>query len=80
MVNRPFDDRRPLGPFIASDDDDTSELDGEDKAIAQQAESWFESISDEKIKRKYMRNYLIGITDDDFSEERIDSILDEMGI
>ena len=32
--------------------------------LARMAENWYESITEERIRRKMMVNYIVGITDD----------------
>lgn len=87
MVKRPLKSKRPIGPlkrpigplFSESDLRDAN-LTEEESKVMEQAQEWFNSISNEHVKRKYMKNYLSGITDDSFSERRIERMLDEVGL
>lgn len=78
MVKRPLKDKRPIGPFI--DEELEEELTSDELAILKQAEEWYQSVSREENKRKMMREYLKGITDDDFSNDRIERLLDRAGL
>lgn len=85
-MDRPFKDRRPIGPFLGVDRDDSSEEDDEniqsidniDDPILQQAERWYENITKQGKKRKMMKNYLMSIAD--IKEEEIEEMLDNAGI
>lgn len=93
MVKRPLKDIRPIGPLVGDEDSSTHEQrsvsvenlpaeeqrDGVTENLVEQAENWFEGITQEGMKRKMMVNYLDGITDDDVSNERIRSMVDEAG-
>lgn len=89
-MNRPFKDRRPMGPFLELDDEDNTVEQPEpqsspesaqvssDDPILETAEKWYQSISKEENKRKMMKNYLDSITD--LSESEIMRKLDEAGL
>lgn len=91
MVKRPLKDIRPIGPLVGDKESSTHEqpsvsvdnLPEEDQRdevtrnLIEQAENWFEGITQEGMKRKMMINYLDGVTDDDVSNERIRSMVDE---
>lgn len=89
-MNRPFKDRRPVGPFIDLDSEDNTVEEPEaqtqtanasqqiDDPILETAENWYQSISKEKNKRKMMKNYLNSITD--LSDSEITRKLDEAGL
>lgn len=89
-MNRPFKDRRPVGPFIDLDSEDNTVEEPEsqtqtvntsqqiDDPILETAENWYQSISKEKNKRKMMKNYLDSITD--LSDPEITRKLDEAGL
>lgn len=76
MVKRPLKDRRPLGPVLDLEDEDSSAPrpsreatdQTSDDPILEQAEEWYKQISKEKNKRKMMRNYLRSVTNLDDSE------------
>jgi len=90
-VKRPLKDIRPIGPLVGNGDGSThkegsisvddlppdEQRDEVTQNIVQQAENWFESITEEGMKRKMMINYLDGITDNDVSNERIRSMVDK---
>lgn len=80
MVRRPLKDRRIFGPFVGdysdSENEDSSGLDKEESELLKQALNWHNNISDEKLKRKYIVNYIDGITNEDFSTEEIEDIVD----
>ena len=90
-MKRPLKNKRVFGPFINrstdnsvsrvdATDNDTSNQGGNNEVdpIIQQAENWFESISDESNKRKMMKNYFKSMTD--LSDNEIDRKLNEAGL
>lgn len=83
MVERPLEDIRPIGPIVSDDDsDDESDesLEDSESAIVEQAESWFQSISDESKKRKMMVEYIYGITDEDITRQDAEEIVSNSGL
>lgn len=84
MVNRPLEDRRPIGPLINIDTQSETVEQTEtvnkstDDPILETAENWYQSISKEQNKRKMMKNYLMSVTD--LSEQEVNSKLDQAGL
>lgn len=84
MVNRPLEDRRPVGPLINIDTESETVEQTEtvekstDDPILETAENWYQSISKEQNKRKMMKNYLMSVTD--LSEQEVENKLEEAGL
>jgi len=76
---RPLSDVRPIGPFLSADDvpSDNSPLTRQENKILEHADTWYDKITEEGVKRKMMRNYIDGITDDDFPKQRIEKMLNK---
>jgi len=81
-AKRPLSDKRPVGPVIGSSDENEEQrtLSKREKNIVEQAENWYQSITEERVKRKMMINYIDGITDDSFSRSKARKIVKRAGL
>lgn len=87
MTKRPLKDIRPIGPLVQPNRFEQQEVSSEEideesneSKLVEQAENWYESISDEGTKRKMMIEYINGITDDSVSRSDAEKIVSNSGI
>lgn len=83
MVDRPFEDVRPAGPIVDIDSSSSEEdqiVSQEHQKIIEQAENWYEEVSDEKKKKEMMIGYIDGITDETFPRSKAKRLVEQAGL
>jgi len=86
-MKRPLEDIRPLIDSSSSATDvsvtqteSDDELTNEQKAIVEQAETWYRNITKKEVKKKMMVEYINGITDDNVPRSKAVEMVEEAGL